>query len=341
MTVVDPFGAASDRELPTVALALDPEEVGAAFKRGLPRLAGEQGIVKVKSITVIRHKPGRRCVIEYDVRVQRPDEPRRKDKLVGKIRARRYGNEGYRMLEAVWNAGFHAESLDGISVPEPIGVVPRFKMWLQRKMVGAEAAASLLQSDGALLARRMAEAIHKLHSAHIPTERRHTMADELRILHEHLPRVAEGKPELNPRIARLLEACDRLGTALPPRTTCGIHRDFYPAQVLVQEDRLFLLDFDLYCQGDPALDAGNFLGHLREMSVRHLGDSGALLDREQAMEERFVELAGPGTRPAVRAYTTLTLVRHVYLSTQFPERVPFTEALLELCEQRLGKFLRA
>ena len=167
------------------------------------------------------------------------------------------------------------------------------------------------------------------------------MADELSILHEHLPRVAEGKPEFNQRIARLLGACDRLGTALPPPTTCGIHRDFYPAQVLVKNDRLFLLDFDLYCHGDPALDVGNFLGHLREMSLRHLGVSRALLDREQAMEERFVELAGPGTRPAVRAYTTLTLVRHVYLSTQFPERIPFGEGLLEMCEERLESISRA
>jgi hypothetical protein len=341
MTVIDVFAAASDRELPTVVLALDPGEVRAEFKRGLPRLAGKQGKVKVKSITVTRHKPGRRCVIEYDVRVERPDEPRREDKLIGKIRARRYGNEGYRMLESVWNAGFQAESSDGISVPEPIGVLPRFKMWLQRKIVGIEATTSLLQSDGTLLARRLAEAIHKLHTAGVPSERSHTMADELRILHEHLPRVAEGKPALNQRIARLLGACDRLGAALPPSRTCGIHRDFYPAQVLVNNDRLYLLDFDLYCQGDPALDVGNFLGHLVELSLRHRGDPGALLDREQAMEERFVELVGPWTRPAVRAYTTLTLVRHVYLSTQFPERIPFTEALLDLCEQRLGKHLRS
>jgi len=335
MTVIDAFAAASDLELPTVALALDPGAVRAEFKRGLPRLAGEHGIVKVKSISVIRHKPGRRCVIEYDVRVERPDAPRLKARLIGKIRARRYGTEGFRMLEAVWNAGFQEPSPDGISVPEPIGVLPRFNMWLQRKVVGAEATTALLQRDGALLARRIAEAIHKLHTADVPAKRSHLMADELRILHEHLPRVAQGKPELNQRIARLLRACDRLGASLPAAKTRGIHRDFYPEQVLVEKDRLFLLDFDLYCQGDPALDAGNFLGHLREMSLRHPGDSRALLDREHAMEERFVELAGPGTRPAVRAYTTLTLVRHVYLSTQFPERIPFTEVLLELCEERL------
>jgi hypothetical protein len=66
------------------------------------------------------------------------------------------------------------------------------------------------------------------------------------------------------------------------------------------------------------------------------GDRNALSDRAAALEERFVELSGAGTRAAVRAYTTLTLVRHIYLSTQFWERSPFTERVLELSEELLG-----
>ena len=99
---------------------------------------------------------------------------------------------------------------------------------------------------------------------------------------------------------------------------------------------LYLVDLDLYCDGDPGLDIGNFLGHITEQSLRVLGDPRALADLERAMEERFVELSGEATRAAVRAYATLTLVRHVYLSTLFAERRPFTGTLLELCEERLG-----
>ena len=39
---------------------------------------------------------------------------------------------------------------------------------------------------------------------------------------------------------------------------------------------------------------------------------------------------------AVPTYHTLTLVRHISISTQFPERQHTTEPLLELCEARLG-----
>jgi aminoglycoside phosphotransferase (APT) family kinase protein len=105
--------------------------------------------------------------------------------------------------------------------------------------------------------------------------------------------------------------------------------------VIVDRTRLWLLDFDLYCHGDPALDAGNFIGHVTQESLCTLDDAAAWRDRELALEERFIELTGEAARPAVRAYTTLTLARHVYLSTQFPERTPFTDRLLMLCEERL------
>jgi len=333
--VSDAFRAADDAALPTVALALDPARVAKEFKRGLLRLTGENGLVKLKAIRVLRHKPGRRCVIEYDVRIERPNQKREKALLVGKIRARRFGNEGYRLLDAIWNAGFDRRSPDGISVPEPVGLIPSFRMWLQRRITGVVASQGLAGPDGVELARSIAQAIHKLHRARIPVERVHTVADELRILHECLPLVAQTKLELQKRITRLLENCDRLGASLPGRQSCGIHRDFYPGQVIAKDRRLFLIDFDLYCLGDPALDVGNFIGHMMEESVRRFGRPDALADREAALEERFAELSDEEIRPRVQAYVTLTLARHVYLTTQFVERRPFTEALLELVESRL------
>ena len=333
--VSDPFGVAGDQAMPSLELALDPELAQQHLRDRLPRLAGKNGSVQLRTIRVTRYKPGRRCVIEYEVGVERPDGSPEAVVLVGKVMAHRYGKSGYRLLEAFWRAGFQSGSPDGISVPEPVGHVPKFQMWLQRKVSGRAATALLAAPGGVALARRIAEAADKLHRAKVPTERRHTMADELRILHERLPTVAQAEPQWAGRIERLLEACDHLGTATPKPTTCGIHRDFYADQVIVNGERLFLLDFDLYCEGDPALDIGNFLGHITEQSLRTLGDAGALADREHAMEERFAELSG--TAPAaVRAYATLTLVRHVYLSTLFPERRPFTQSLIELSEERLG-----
>jgi aminoglycoside phosphotransferase (APT) family kinase protein len=209
-------------------------------------------------------------------------------------------------------------------------------MWLQRKVQGRVATDLLAATGGEDLVRRIAEAAHKLHRAGVLAKRRHTMADEVRILHERLPSVARSEPRWEGRIERLLDACDHLGAGTPEPEPCGIHRDFYADQVIVAGPRLCLIDFDLYCEGDPALDIGNFLGHIREQSLRSLGDPEALASLEVAMEERFVELAGEETRHAVRTYKLLTLARHIHLSTLFPERRSFTSSLLELCEEYLG-----
>src|SRR5438128_7699406 len=230
--VIDPFGVAGDPEMPTLAAALDPAEVQRRFGRGLPRLAGERGCVCLQAIRVTRYKPGRRCVLEFEVVTDRPDAPPEAVTLVGKVGRRRPGRPpgeaAYRLLSALWDAGFAADSPDGISVPEPIGFVPELQLWLQRKVPGPVATDLLAGPDGPALVERIAEAAHKLHQAGVRSERRHTMADELRILRERLPTLAEPGTRPGTRIARLLDACDRLGAAIPEPAPRGIHRDFYP-----------------------------------------------------------------------------------------------------------------
>jgi len=335
--IIDPFSVSNDVQLPTLALALNPATARKQLKKHLPRLAGDRKVadMTLSAIRVARHKPGRRCVVEYDLRVQGPEGRPELLTLIGKVRARRYGNEDYRRLQAVWNAGFQSDSPDGLSVPEPVGVVRKFRMSLQRKVPGELGTTALLRPEGVQLAARIGEAVHKLHRANVPTDRRHGIEDELRILHEYLPLVGRARQAWRGRLARILAACDKLGASIAQPRRCGIHRDFYSSQVIIDQARIWLLDFDLYCQGDPALDIGNFVGHLTEQSLRTLGDPRALADREKAMEDRFVQLSGEDTRAAVQAYATLTLARHIYLSSRFPERVHVTERLIDMCERRL------
>lgn len=335
IVVDDPFGAAHDPALPSLRVALDPHCVKRRFKRRLPRLAGEDGLVRVRGIRVVRHKQGRRCLVEYDVRIARPGRPFQRERLLGKVRADRFGNAGYELADALWRAGFTDESDDGISVPEPIGTIADFRMWLQRKVPGRPATDLLPGPNGTRLARRIAEAAYKLHEAGVPAGPRHTIGDELRILDHCLGRASAERPLLATRIARLRAACERIAARTPRGRPRPIHRDFYGDQVIVDGGRLFLVDFDLYCMGDSALDLGNFLGHMTEQALRTFADPTALAAAEGELEERFCELAGERVRSAVRAYATLTLARHVYLSTIIPERRFLTTPLLELCEERL------
>jgi hypothetical protein len=280
---------------------------------------------------VTRYKPGRRCLIEYDL-----DADGGSVTLVGKARAKGADRTADGVLRALRAAGLREDDPGGVCVPEPVGVVAEFRMTLQRKAPGTPAGRLLLADDGPALASRVAEAAHRLHAAGVPSPQSHTPADELRILRERFAALGGERPGWASRLDRLLAGCERLADRVPAAGPCGIHRDFYPDQVLADGPRLYLLDFDLYCLGDPVVDAGNFLGHLTELSLRTFGRPDGLRDREQALEERFLHLAGAWRRASVRAYATLTLARHVSISTQFPDRRAFTERLLELCEERLA-----
>ena len=321
--------------MPFLKHALDPRKVQGCFERHLVSITSINSI-DLRAIQVKRYKPGRRCLIEYEVVITDNHDRRKTLTLLGKVRAKGLDLITYQAHHSLWQNGFNDTNRDGISVAEPIGLIPEFQMWLQRKMPGVVATELLDKSQGVALAVRIAEAAHKLHQADVKINRSHDISDEMRILYDRLGRVIQSKPDWEKRLNQLLDASSQLAAALSTPATRNIHRDFYPDQVLVDGDRLYLLDFDLYCQGDPALDIGNFIGHITEYSLRSLEDPEALKDREQVLEDHFVELEGEDTRKRVRIYTLLTLLRHIFLSTQFLERQAITEAIIDLCEQRLA-----
>jgi hypothetical protein len=333
--IKDPFNAKNDADLPGLLCALDPVEAKNELKRGLPRLSGD-GKLSLHAIRVTRYKPGKRCVVEYDVKQNGPGFPMETFTILGKTRARRFGNDAFRLLDEFWSRGFDYKSQDKISVPEPLGVIPSMQMWFQRKVPGQTVTKHLSTARGVDIARNVADAIHKVHQSGISTEKRHDMADELRILHECLAKVRQLRPQWASRVEAVGRGCDQLASSVPLPRTCGIHRDFYSTQVIFDGTRFYLIDFDLYCMGDPALDVGNFLGHVEEQALRESGNPAALAEQARALRERFASLAGRCTELGVYAYMVLTIARHVYLSTQFEEREHLTEALLQLCERRLG-----
>ena len=315
--------------------------VSRLFKQHLPGLTAEQRGMQLLGIRVVRHKPGRRCLIEYRLEMERGGEPPETITLLGKVRARGLDKTTFDTVTSLWNGDFGPKSQDDVLVPQPAGMVPELGMWLHHKVPGDPATRLLGDAGGVELAGRIAEASYKLHQQGVPAKRRHLMADELRILHEKLPLVGQMQPALARRVDALLKNCDRLGASLPkPLVLKGIHRDFYADQVLVDGVRLYLLDFDLYCEGDPGAGDRQLRGHMREYGLRKR-EAGSFKEHEPRLVERFVQLSGEATRLHIEVYSALTLVRHVYLSTQFPERRPHTETLLGLCEEELYTLLRA
>lgn len=334
--VTDPYSITNDQALAHAAEALDPAAVARAFalaKFAIEDLTGE----RLRAIRVTRHKPGKRCVIEYDMAAT-GNSPAMT--LIGKIRRKRSGRSAFELSRSFTAHGFQATAADHVSVPDSVAYVKKLGLWLQRKVPGMEATELFVTPVGPALAARIAEAAYKIHRTNVPAKRIHSIDDELEILAVCLDKIALAFPAWAARVERLKRYAGKLARALGNRSMCGIHRDFYADQIIVDDDRLWLLDFDLYCLGDPALDIGNFIGHVTEQSLREIGHAPALSAVEQAIEERYVALAGEAARQPIRTYALLTLMRHIYISTLHESRQHTTEWLFLLCEERVADMLR-
>ncbi|MEM7065183.1 MAG: phosphotransferase [Cyanobacteria bacterium P01_B01_bin.77] len=333
----------TDPKIPLLETALDPQQAKTQLQ------ALNAAIHRVTAAKLIRHKIGRRALIEYHLETDQGPLT-----LLGKIRAKGTDYTSYRIQQTLWNQGFDAHSADGYSVPEPMGVIPDWRMWLQRKVPGIPVTERLPTTAGVALSRRIATLAHKLHATSVPTRKQQTLRDEISILHTDLTKVNQQYPHWQSRIEQILVACDALvshrfshrSDRTKKSPLVGIHRDFYSDQVLVDGDRLWLVDLDLYCQGHPALDIGNFIAHITEQSLRQTGNPAAMADREAALRDTFIDtcsnscLSAESWHHEIEMYTILTLVRHIYISTRIATRNHCTEAILALCETRLWSMVK-
>jgi aminoglycoside phosphotransferase (APT) family kinase protein len=209
-------------------------------------------------------------------------------------------------------------------------------MWLQEKVSGISGWQALAAPAGPQVAGRIGGAIAKLHRVLPPLPRKHSIADEIAGLHKALDGIGKLRPEWDRRLRAVGRACERLAATATQTCVSGVHRDFYHDQVIVDGDRIWLLDLDLAAEGDPAVDAGNFIAHLAEQSLRMHGNPDALAAEEEAFVSGFRRAGGEADRENIEIYKTLSLARHIYLSATFESRRQYTSALLTLCENRLG-----
>jgi Ser/Thr protein kinase RdoA (MazF antagonist) len=321
----------NDPALPTLASALDPATANELI---LPLLATQLGLEspRITGIELRRHKPGRRCLIEYQIA---PGDGTTPVSVFAKLRRRGVDAPNFAFLQALSVNGFHPDAPDGSAIPSPLGAVPSLGLVLHQRVPGSPLTQRLADPDAPDLAVRTADALLKLHRTRHTLQRRHTVTDELDHLEVQLSQTAEALPELRQRILGVLDDCHRLAQSLPANRPAQLHRDFYPDQVLIDGARMWIVDFDLAAVGDPALDVGNFIAHLIEHGLRFQNDATALMPVIQTFQTRYLGHSEVAVE-SIHAWTTLALARHIAISHRMTERHRTTPQLVSLCEERLS-----
>lgn len=305
--------------------ACDTLQVTALLRDGRnvdPKVRG----LKVRSANVMRYKPGKRCLIKY----HGVDSNGSVVDFLGKIRFKGLDEKSaaiQQTLTSLLKNNGSVHSTEPVAVPRVYGVLPSLNMWLQ-EFVSQAVPLDFGSRDFISAQSSVAYALARLHQTPVANLNQYTVDDELAMLRKRLSQLKQTHPELNALVDRLMKkaaaVCDELRF---PSLQTAIHRDFYFEQVLLSHERTILVDLDLCCCGPPELDVGNYIGHLHEYAFRCPNVAVLCKDAAQAFTQAYFAEMPQANYDAVQHWTTLTLARHVLLSTCLPGRSHTTLSL--------------
>lgn len=162
---------------------------------------------------------------------------------------------------------------------------------------------------------QIVEALRRLQRVEDLPVHRHTAADEVALLAEWCDRVCAVFPDRAGYFSRALDRVCHDLFDLPAKPPVPCHRDFHAGQIMIDGDRVGLLDFDTLRLSDPALDPGNLIAHLRLAGFR----SGCRLS---AVEAAIIEAMGPVSAERISVWTRASLLRlaAIYAFTSEPRQ---------------------
>lgn len=280
--------------------ATRPDLAKPFLSRHLP-MFGKKGCARLKRIAeieLLKYKPGRRCVLAYQLDGRyRADGRSLNQKLIGKVFRDDRGLRLHKLQKMLWHNGFGSDASDGIYVPDSLAFVPEMRMQIQAYAPGETLNELVTETDIAPFIPLAARGLAKLHNLPVPIPangagpvemRSYLLGDELKNLERFTEKILAIRPQSSQEIFSLHQALTTWAEKLPTLTAITpIHRDFYYSQVLFHQSYLTLIDFDLFALGDPAVDVANFTAHLTFLAMDKLANEYALIDEELLFLETY------------------------------------------------------
>src|SRR5438093_635959 len=274
-------------------------------------------------------KRGKRRTTRYDLDARAGGEPHiRHFQWVGKFYER---NDDVRKVATVLRelAATDCGARGGLVVPRVVDCHAPCGLLLLTYVAG-ESISKATARDGPSVLAAIGRALAVLHAAPVTPD---GITGPAAVLGEVRRRIAD----LCARFPATAAALRRLLIMLERQAPTGsgapsfLHGDLGPSQLLWQQGRLVVLDFDDCTRGDPALDLGNLLTQLRRLTLRKPGklpDFAALrqglLDAYQRWSGRDLDLSR-----RVAWYEQLALLRKIRLLASDTTRHQGMEALRE------------
>ena len=263
-------------------------------------------------VDILRHAPGRRYIVEIELLLGggRGDHIERRH-IITKLYSSDHGAKVYQTLRELWSHGFASGHL---TVPRPLAYEPALKLLVLDWARGESLRSQLLaQRDVSQAMDRAAQWLLKLHSCGVQGGRRYHFSHHLHTLTQWKQSVTEVCPETDPLFVHVLARLKEKALTVPDQELTPTHRDFSPDHLLVNEEKITGLDFDEFCQYDPAFDVAHFVAHVRFLGLKFFGtlvEFDHLADRFQAS---YKSGAGDYSAARVRFHQAVAYVKLAYI----------------------------
>jgi len=323
VAVIEPLGAVVhtfpiDGELPTLAAATDPTAVARVAEELFA--ASGLGDLRIESCRAepVHYSRRHRCMLRYHLDLAGD----RKLVVYGKVAADGSGQH----IPAVVAALRPTLAGAGVAVPQCLGFredlqlvmfteipgVPRVAQLLKARLRGEPAAGELTVEDAVEACGRVAATLHR---SGLRLGAARPLPVELARLRAGLRPMMRLSPEIGVRLGARLEQAETAAASTPALDLCQCHGDFSYTQLIFDGPHAGLVDFDNFCQAEPALDLGQFLAYLRYAGVKARGDStarraGLVKELARRFTAAYVAAGGPAEAlDRVAAYEAASLVR--------------------------------
>ncbi len=228
------------------------------------------------------------------------------------------------ILRFMRESGFGPSS--HIMVPQLLGITPE---WSGFAMTNSPGQTIYELPDETLLSGMTlaGEALGKIHRLPLRLDAKFGPQEELNLLAHWVDLTAAIAPALRPLLLKKFTTVSKRLASCMSFTPTLIHRDFHEKQILLDGDSGHLVDFDTICNGDPAIDYGNFLAHLKLAELQERLDAGKCAEAFAGGYKLANERSANHHAAAYEAATYLRLSCIYFFNTRWRHLSP---ALLDL-----------
>jgi thiamine kinase-like enzyme len=332
----------SETELVAFELLTNPEKAREFLERSLWSASPSYHNAQIKSCNpeIARYKPGDRCTILYHLEyaTDMSADVHAPPILVAKTTRQEKGRNAFAALSALWNASFGRSG--SVRIAEPIAYDPDLRVFVQGPVWEEQTLADLFlsaldeETPEALRVisetmQKTAEGLADLHQSGVGIGQQVSWEDEMKEVDDALTPLYTVFPDLSSAAAPFFDKIRRLEAETSPDPFVPSHGTFRPVQVLLNKGEISFIDFDSFCQSEPARDLSMFLTSLMSISLappasdkksdsdRRIADPGywdARFERVYSICDQFLaayEQRQPVSRQRVALWEALNLLYFV------------------------------